>query len=27
MFNADDIETVKQMFVQAICFDGQSKFA
>jgi hypothetical protein len=26
-FSADDIETVQQMFVQAFCFDGQSKFS
>ena len=27
MFSADNNETVQQMFVQAVCFDGQSKFA
>jgi hypothetical protein len=26
MFSADDIETLQQIFVQAFCFDGQSKF-
>jgi hypothetical protein len=27
MFSADDIETLQKMFVQAFCFDAQSKFA
>jgi len=27
VFSADDIETVQQMYVQAVSFEGHTKFA